>query len=139
MQAALARYGTPGGDTIVERLGGRGVACSVSPLTLRFAYRTERWMRNPAGTTHGGIIATMLDNAMGMSAHIVSPYGGAAPTAELQVSYLKPVPPEAEVHILVRVEHVSGRMVRMRAELRLTDRPETLCATASAINCPIRG
>ena len=28
--------------------------------------RTEAWMRNPAGTLHGGLCATVLDQAMGL-------------------------------------------------------------------------
>jgi acyl-CoA thioesterase len=59
------------GETVME--------LSTSPLML-----------NPNGAVHGGIIAAVIDNAMGATALTVLPAGGAAVTTTLNISYLAP-------------------------------------------------
>ena len=48
--------------------------------------KTFPWMRNIPGTLHGGMCATVVDQAMGFIAHCVKRGNGTAPTVELQVS-----------------------------------------------------
>ena len=48
--------------------------------------RTETWMRNPAGTLHGGLGATVLDQAMGLIPYCLKTEAGIAPTVQ-PVSY----------------------------------------------------
>ena len=35
--------------------------------SITYRFRTEEWMQNPYGSVHGGLIATMLDLAMGVT------------------------------------------------------------------------
>jgi len=46
--------------------------------------------QNPLGTVHGGIIATLLDSAMGCAVHTTLPVGGMYTTLELKVNFLRP-------------------------------------------------
>ena len=49
--------------------------------------RTEDWMRNPAGTLHGGLGATVLDQAMGLIPYCLKTETGAAPAVQLSLNY----------------------------------------------------
>ena len=139
IEARMRWYKDRMDGSVVSMLGVECLGGSVSPLKLNYRYVSEAWMRNPAGVTHGGMLATMLDNAMGITARIVSPSEGIAPTAELHVSYLRPVPVDTAIRIAVSVDQISSRMIRMRAKLWLEGDEDTLCVTGQAVYCPRPG
>lgn len=58
------------------------------------------------GYLHGGIIATLLDEAMSKS---VRARGCVAMTRHMEVDYLRPVPSSAPLRIEARVTHNEGR------------------------------
>ena len=86
-------------------------------MHLRFTYDEERDMfvcrfrlgkrfTGPPGHCHGGIIATILDEAMGKVnklRHVI------AVTVEMTVNYLKPVPLNKPLCVESREEKVEGR------------------------------
>lgn len=86
-------------------------------MRLKFAYDEERdcfvsrfrlskRYTGPPGHAHGGIIATILDEAMGKVnklRHVV------ALTSEITVNYLKPVPLNKPLRVESREQRVRGR------------------------------
>lgn len=95
-----------------------------------FTFEASDRLANPFGTVHGGIVATVLDSAMGMAALSVAPEGAATTTATLEVKYLRPVATDAGT---LRAEGVvvhAGRRV-VTAEGRLVDGDDRLLATAT--------
>jgi len=83
--------------------------------------------RNPAGTVHGGLAATLLDSCMGLAVHSTLDKGFGQTTLEFKISLVRPVTPETG---LVRAE---GRVVSRgrrigTAEGRLTDAEGRLLA-----------
>lgn len=95
-----------------------------------FVFEASEQFANPFGTVHGGIIATVLDSAMGMAALTTMPEGASAPTFGLEVKFLRPVATDAG-HL--RAEGVvvhSGRRVVI-AEGRLVGADGGLLATAT--------
>lgn len=78
-------------------------------------FRLTRRYQGPPGHAHGGIIATILDDAMGKLNKL---YGVVAVTSKMTVEYLRPVP----LYQRLRVEshHVSrrGRRLTRVAEIR---------------------
>lgn len=137
IEAANRRQESWDAESFMGMLAGRCLDGSFSPLMLHYRYITKDWMHNPMGSAHGGIIAAIFDNAMGITAFIVSPYGGPAPTAELHISYLKPVPLNAALHVRVFADQIGSRLIRTRAELRV-EGEDAVYATATAASCPIR-
>lgn len=95
--------------------------------------RTEMWMRNLAGTLHGGMCATVLDQAMGCVAYCAKPGEGTAPTVQLQVSYHRPLIPGEEVLIRVRVVCVTRSLMHLSCEAMMASAPEKLCLTGTAV------
>lgn len=137
-------------ETAPEPLSGldvlRGVASGETPLPpaaellgwkalvlrpgyARVQYTAREAFYNPAGTVQGGMLAAMLDDAMGPALFTLLPVGQFAPTLQMHVSFLSP----AYAGTLV----AEGRVVhRTRGvaflEGRLNDSDGNLLATATA-------
>ena len=69
----------------------------------------------PPGHAHGGIIATILDEAMGKANKLRSKV---ALTRRIEVDYLRPVPLGQPLVAEGRISRVRGRALYNRAELR---------------------
>jgi len=83
--------------------------------------------RNPAGTVHGGLAATLLDSCMGLAIQSTLPRGIGQTTVEFKISLVRPITPEtgpirAEGNVLN-----CGRRIGT-AEGRITDRTGRLLA-----------
>jgi len=95
-----------------------------------FTFETSEQLANPFGTVHGGILATVLDSAMGMAALTAVPDGAATTTVALEVKYVRPVALDAG---RLRAEGVvvhAGRRV-VTADGRLFTADDRLVATAT--------
>ncbi len=78
--------------------------------------RIPRRFHGAPGMLHGGIVATLLDEAMAkVNAHV----GVTAVTQSLQVTYRRPVPTSRPVEIEGRHVRVRGRYVYNHGEIRL--------------------
>jgi len=100
------------------------------PGRCRAVFIPQRRFQGWAGILHGGIIATLLDEAL---AHA---YGGpargageAAVTGELSVRFKKPVPTGLPAILEGRVVAVNGRVIE--AESRLSSQDGRELASAS--------
>ena len=81
---------THGAGTIGDMLDLRLVDCDLEKGEFTLQCQTQEWMRNIAGTLHGGMCATLVDQSMGCVAYCAMPGEGIAPTIDLQVSYHRP-------------------------------------------------
>jgi len=95
--------------------------------------RLARRFAGPPGHAHGGIIATLLDEAMSKANR---QFGIAAMTRHMEVEYLKPVPLLKTLELTARHLSASGR--RHRCEAQLLDSSETVLAHALAIFIEVR-
>lgn len=95
-----------------------------------FTLEASEHLANPFGTVHGGVLATVLDSAMGMAAMTLMADGATATTVTLEVKYVRPVATDAGT---LRAEGVvvhAGRRT-VTAEGRLVGPDERLYATAT--------
>ncbi|MGH9774999.1 MAG: PaaI family thioesterase [Candidatus Acidiferrales bacterium] len=82
---------------------------------IRGRFNLAEEYQGGAGFLHGGIIATLLDEAMGK----VNRFRGVrAVTAELHVEYLKPVHVGAQIVVEAYEERVEGRNLFHAGEIR---------------------
>ena len=95
--------------------------------------RTMPWMRNFAGTLHGGLCAAVLDQAMGFVSHCLKPGEGTAPTVQLSVSYHRPLRPGEAVIVKVHVVSVTRSLANLTAEAFQASAPEKICLSGSGI------
>jgi len=79
------------------------------------------------GVTHGGIIATILDEAI---ARFAWTEGNNAVTAEINVRFRRPVPTGDKLRVSAHLTEDAGRMIRGKSEIR--DKEGRLLADAAA-------
>ena len=92
----------------------------VSEGRVVFALEAAEYHYNPLGTVHGGVLATLLDSAMGCAVQSTLSAGTSYTTLELKVNYLRPVTTKTGMlYCEGKVIHVGGRIAT--AESRLTD------------------
>jgi uncharacterized protein (TIGR00369 family) len=102
----------------------------VSEGRVVFATEPSEYHYNPLGTVHGGVIATLLDSALGCAVQSMLPAGTSYTTLELKVNYLRPITEKTgTVYAEGKIIHVGGRIAT--AEARLTDAKGKLYAHAT--------
>lgn len=109
------------------------VSCSEAEGEYSFRCQTLPWMRNPAGTLHGGMSAAAADQAMGFLAFCLMPSEGFAPTIQMQTEYHYPLLPGKELFVKVTVTSISRSMVHLRCEISHSERKERVCVSATGI------
>jgi uncharacterized protein (TIGR00369 family) len=67
---------------------------SIDPARAVFTLEVGEHLYNPFGGVHGGVLATVLDSAMGSAIHSTLPAGVASTTVDLNVTYLRPAGPD---------------------------------------------
>lgn len=95
--------------------------------------QTASWMRNFAGTLHGGMCATILDQAMGFISYCLKPGEGTAPTVQMEIDYHRPLIPGEEVLVKVHVVSVTRSLMNLTAEAFHVNYPEKVCISGSGI------
>ncbi|MGY1836140.1 PaaI family thioesterase [Blastococcus sp. SYSU DS0510] len=71
-----------------ERLGVRPEQAGDGAARVGFEVTDEHL--NPAGTLHGGVLATLVDTAMGLAVRTTTDDGEVPATSQLTVAYLRP-------------------------------------------------
>lgn len=83
-----------------------------------------------AGIVHGGLVATILDEAVGkLSVSLGMP----GVTAEMAVRFLKPVPPGRPLRVRGRITEVRRRILVGQSEAILTDGNVAASATVKLV------
>ncbi|HZU09820.1 MAG TPA: PaaI family thioesterase [Pseudacidobacterium sp.] len=91
---------------------------------VRLAQRFE----GPPGHAHGGIIATLLDEAMSKANRV---HGTTAMTHQIEVEYLRPVPLKQPLTLTARRSSHQGR--RNFCEAEIQDASGTILARSKAL------
>lgn len=87
----------------------------------------------PRGFLHGGIIATLLDEAMSKA---VRSHNLIAMTRHMEVDYQRPVPSSAQIRLESRVYHHEGR--KHWAEANILDHSGTVLAHGKGLFVEVR-
>ena len=121
------------GGTIAEMLRFEVVSCDEEHDNYVLKCRTEPWMCNHYGTLHGGICATIMDQAMGMVCSCLKKGYGSCTTVQLESDYHRPIPAGDDILIQVHVMSVTRSLVNMTCELIHPSKPDKFSVTGSAI------
>ena len=87
----------------------------------------------PTGLLHGGIIATLLDEAMSKAVRV---RGLTAMTRKMEIEYLRPVPSSAPIRIEGRLARSEGR--KHWTDAKILDERAQVLATATGLFVEIR-
>jgi uncharacterized protein (TIGR00369 family) len=96
-----------------------------------FAMEPDEKLYNMIGSVHGGIITTLMDNALGSAVQSVLPAGRVATTMDLHTRFHRPVTAATgKVFADARVVHAGRRSATSEGHLR--DAAGTLYATGTS-------
>ena len=116
-------------DTIGDILRFQLAECNAEAGEYSFLVETEPWMRNAFGSLHGGIIATMLDQGMGMLSTCLTGGEKLTPSVQLNIAFQRPMVAGKQVLLKVYVESMTRMLIHMRGEAF----QDKLCATGAGI------
>ncbi|MCB0507820.1 MAG: PaaI family thioesterase [Chitinophagales bacterium] len=83
---------------------------------VKMQFTVERYMLNPIGIMHGGIMATILDEVMGASSFTLARPNGFA-TINMNVDYLKPATEGETIFAEGTVVRAGKTILHIKAEL----------------------
>jgi uncharacterized protein (TIGR00369 family) len=103
-----------------------------------FSLRADELHENPMGTMHGGVIATLVDTAMGCAVSSTLNADEGFTTLELKTNYLRAITKDTGcVTAVGRVVHAGSKTAL--AEAHVYDADGTLCAHATSTCMIMRG
>ena len=129
--------------SIGDMLDFQVISCDEKKDDYILECRTENWMCNHYGTLHGGICATILDQAMGMVCFCLKRGQGVCTTVQLEADYHRPVMTGESIIVKVHVISVTRALINMTAELVQPSKPDKISVSGSAIffykddECPL--
>lgn len=109
---------------------GLRIHWKIDGLTTTAEFIPERKYQGWKGVLHGGIIATLLDEAMTRLACVI--YGGAV-TAEMTVRFLAPAPIGEKLLIRGEVVKESRKLIELKASLHNSAGKQIAYSTGKAI------
>ncbi len=133
LRVRLEELHTLAPGSIGDQMELRLESCDPDVGVYRMRCATQHWMRNIAGTLHGGMCATLADQAMGCVAYCAKPGPGVAPTVEMNVSYHRPLVPGEDVLVNVYLMSVTRNLMHLRAELFVASQPDKLCLSTTGV------
>jgi uncharacterized protein (TIGR00369 family) len=103
-----------------------------------FSMFADEIHENPMGTMHGGIVATLVDTAMGCALSSMLPADAGFTTLELKTNYVRPITQSTgRVYAEGLVVHAGGRVAS--TEARVHDGSGALYAHATSTCLILRG
>lgn len=133
LQARIALVSREAPDSIGDLMDYRVLGWDDEKQEVTMTCKTLPWMRNFAGTLHGGLCATVVDQAMGFVSNALRGGHAVVPTVQLSVNYHRPLTPGKEVLVKVRVESATRRFLTLTAQASQSDTPEKLCLSATGL------
>ena len=97
-------------------------------------YTPEARFQGFPGVLHGGILATLLDEALSRTA---TAEGRWMMTGKLEIRFRSAAPVGRRLRVAARTLASRARMLQAAAEIRLADEPETVIATAEGTFLPL--
>ena len=122
---------TEGKDTIGDILQLSLVSCYTEKDEILLRGKTAPWMRNLAGTLHGGMCATFIDQCLGLVANCLKEGEGITPTLDMTLHYHRPLMPNEDVLIRIRVISVTRSIIHMGAEAYIASNPGRICISGN--------
>ncbi len=103
---------------------------------VSFTLDPQEFHLNPFGIVHGGVLATMLDTAMGCAVHSLLPVGVGYVTSEMNIRFLRPALLTSGTLLCVG-ELVNPGKSTMVASAQITDANDRVIAIAGC-TCNLR-
>lgn len=96
-------------------LSGILVSAETEQMKVKYIIRPE--MTNPMQIAHGGVLASMLDEVMGMCVYVQGLNNFFA-SVNLHVDYLSAAPVNSEVLVMAEIKRKGSKMINIHGEIR---------------------
>lgn len=127
VQSFIGKPFTESPSPFAHWLNGTVVHAEKDTVTFQFTVRKE--MTNPVGTLHGGVIAAMIDDCMGVTFFVMG-LENFYPTINLYVDFFNPVGVGKTIFVRTHVVKQGKTIINMKAEV-LSDRKKLLAQATS--------
>ena len=107
-----------------------GKVISVEEKTIQFQFMVRKEMTNPVGTLHGGVIAGMIDDCIGVTFAILG-LEYFYPTINLNVEFFSPASEEETVIVKTQVVKQGKTIINIKADV-INENTEKLVAQATS-------
>ena len=112
----------------LKHLGMRATSLEPGRVTIRYEVGPDHL--RTGGIAHGGIIATLMDTALGLAASTKAPEGSDLVTAQLNVNFIRPAWLGEQLVASARVQHSGRKTAVATGQIHTED--GALVATGSA-------
>ncbi len=102
-------------EELVEKFSPTVIKADEEELKSYIAFEAESWMLNRRKEVNGGIITTMFDMAMGVTANACLEKGKQVTTAGLNVSYIRPFT-NHDYTIVSEISNAGKTLIRVYAK-----------------------
>lgn len=109
-------------------LNMEAVGCDAEKRQIEICHLVDAWAENINGTTHGGIIAAVLDTAMGTLCRCYLQPDNSTATINLNINYLRPVRTGEKLYARAELIRHGRNLLWLRAVAWTAD-VEKPCAT----------
>ncbi len=108
--------------------------CDEENRTAYIRYCTYPWMANHIRILHGGVLAGMVDNAMGLAVlGALGLCGGVTPTITMTVNYKKPTPVDQDLIVRVAIIVLERHTAQAKADLYIAGKQDEILVSASGV------
>ena len=131
LREAIDDLNRPQEENLCTGLETRYESCDAPRMTMTCSYPCRRWGANRIGRLHGGAVAAMLDQAMGLLCFGFTQR--VPPTVEMSVSYLRPAELGGRLVVRSTADSAGRTLWHIRCTAWMEGAPDKPVATASAV------
>ncbi|MBN7774179.1 PaaI family thioesterase [Clostridium aminobutyricum] len=97
------------------------IQCNDNERSVTFGFPVAEWQLNSNDVMHGGISASVMDLSLGLPANYIAMEKGGlfAPTINMNVSYLLPVPLSDRLVVTAKVVSSGSSLITVTGEAKL--------------------
>lgn len=131
LREAIDDLNRPQEENLCTGLETRYENCDAQSRTMTCSYPSRPWGANRIGRLHGGTVAAMLDQAMGLLCFGFTQR--VPPTAEMNISYLRPAEIGRRLMVRSTADSAGRTLWHIRCTAFMEGAPDKPVATASAV------
>lgn len=107
-----------------------GTVISVDENSVEFQFEVRKEMTNPAGTLHGGVISSMIDDCIGVNFMILN-LENYYPTINLSVDFFNPAYDSDTVSVKTELIKLSKTVINFNATVMNRDKSKIIAKASS--------
>jgi len=131
LRAAIDELDRPQAENLCTTLQMRFERCGTEPLRCVCSFPCAPWASNRIDRLHGGALAGMLDQGMGILC--AAALGRVPPTVEMNIHYLRPAPIGPRLFVSAQADSTGRSFWHIHCTAFAEDEPDKPVATASGV------